>query len=96
MRTLCSNPECEWSRCYKGGRFIWRGANPFCEDCARLSFVMNDGASTDRWNFTTTNIHPEGKPIHVQSLRHLRQLEGQYGVSCAAANQSERSWSREG
>lgn len=90
MRTLCSNPNCEWSRCYKGGRFVWRGADPYCEDCAAPKYVMNDGEK--RWDFTTTNLHPEGKAVHVQSLRHLRQLEQQYGAVCSAANQNEKHW----
>ncbi len=90
MRTLCSNPNCEWSRCYKGGRFIWRGADPYCEDCAAPKYVLND--AEQRWDFTTTNLHPEGKPIHVQSLRHLRVLEGLYGAKSVAANMDHKNW----
>ena len=90
MRTLCTNPECKWSREVKGGRFIWHGRDPFCEECARLQYVMNDGEQ--RWSFTTTNLHPEGKPVRVQSLRHLRQLEQQYGAVCMAANQQQKNW----
>lgn len=90
MRTMCSNSECRWSREAKGGKFIWHGRAPFCEDCANPRYVMNDGEN--RWNFMTTNLHPEGKPVHVQSLRHLRQLEQQYGAVSAAANMEHRNW----
>lgn len=90
MRTMCSNPVCRWHTERKGGKFIWHGARPFCEECAQPQTVFNDGAN--RWDFVTTNLHPEGMPIHVQSLRHLRQLEHQYGAVNVAANQQQRNW----
>jgi hypothetical protein len=31
-------------------------------------------------SYTTTNIHPEGKPIKVLNSAHLRSLETEYGV----------------
>lgn len=87
---MCSNPECKWNTEVKGGKFIWHGGKPLCEECAQPKYVLADCAN--RWDFTTTNLHPEGKPVRVQSLRHLRQLEGQYGARSVAANQEQKNW----
>lgn len=92
LKLLCSNPECEWSRSHKGGKFIWRGAEPFCEECLRPKAVMNEGEN--RWSFETMNMgsDPNAGPVKVQSLRHLRQLEAQHGVVSVAANMDHRNW----
>lgn len=44
--------------------------------------------------FTTTHMSPDGQPITVNSITHLRKLESQYGVQSFSYNQNrpERDW----
>jgi hypothetical protein len=41
--------------------------------------------------FTTTHFDAN-KPVTVQSLRHLRQLENKHGVQSVAYNQNSSNW----
>jgi hypothetical protein len=88
----CSNKDCRWHGERKGGRFYYRSGMPYCDECVHAVYPGQPGK--DLWQFETFNIAGEAnsKPIQVQSLRHLRQLEKQHGVISVAANFSEKNW----
>jgi hypothetical protein len=93
QRTMCANENCPKHSVYSGGEFVYSTVARafFCKDCFRIKPVMNDGATEGRWNFTTT--HFNGHRIEVKGLRHLRELEKEFGCSNHAANHEERNWS---
>jgi len=86
--TFCANTDCPASKEYVGGRFVLYGGKWYCANCAANPTIFEPGKA--RWDFTTTHLN--GKPIHVKSLKHLRQLEKKFGVSNTAANNMERNW----
>ena len=65
-----------------GGRFVLRGSKYFhvsrCIASARSRTIST-------FPFTTRNMG-DGAPIKVESMRHLRQLEKQHGVSSEVYN----------
>jgi len=66
----------------RGGRFVFRAGKYFhMSRC--IAPAKNRVPST--FPFTTRNMG-DGKPITVQSMRHLRQLEKQHGVSSEVYN----------
>jgi hypothetical protein len=76
------------------GRVIMEGKHKgkiVCRQCDRGKAPVLPGPSL--FPFTTTNL--AGRPgveISVQSLRHLRKLETQFGVQSHAFNNEERHW----
>jgi hypothetical protein len=88
--TYCANEECRFHAERKGGRFIYRGGLAYCEDCAKISYQMNDGKNL--YEFTTTHMTDPSKPIEVTSKGHLRRLEKDFGVIHVQANFNERNW----
>lgn len=63
-----------------------------CKNCDPGTYgTVNITGST--FPFTTTNLTKDpNKPVVVQSLRHLRQLEAQHGVHSIAYNYNERNF----
>ena len=78
-KMFCSNPECQWSKEEKGGRFLFSmvDKNWYCEECYQAP-RMQDNCNS-QFHFTTT--HFNGKPIEVKGIRHLQKLEKEFGVS---------------
>ena len=76
-----------------GGRFVLRGKKWLHKrNCAPVAKRRDTAFST--FPFTTSNIRDVNEgPVTVESMRHLRQLEKEYGVSSDAYNndQSNRS-----
>lgn len=67
----------------------------FCvPKCARPD--QSPDKAKNLWNFSTMNIsdNPNHGPIEVKSLRHLRQLENQFGVASVVGNMSSKDWER--
>jgi hypothetical protein len=89
--TLCSNPECpqHTAEGYKGGKFKLVGGKWYCTGCAEWAGGTPNPAK-NLWDFTTTHLN--GRPVHIRSLAHMRQLEKQYGVSNHAANYDQAKW----
>jgi hypothetical protein len=88
----CGNQACRWSRERRGGTFEEREGVLLCADCieSRRTGEVKGFTCSPLWDFTTT--HFNGEPIHVQGLKHLRQLEQQYGCSSHAANFMQKDW----
>lgn len=59
------------------------GEGDVCFTCAKRG--RGDRRLTT-FPFTTTHITGDGSPVEVQSLRHLRKLEAEYGVQSGAYN----------
>jgi hypothetical protein len=85
---MCSNENCPKHTTYSGGHFTRRRGKWWCDDCAANLTVFEAGKNL--FDFTTTHLN--GTPIHVKSLRHMRQLEKQYGVSSVVANNMSSRW----
>jgi hypothetical protein len=89
-RTFCANEHCP-KHTEGGGRFRKVGEKWYCyPGCAENLDVLSPGKNL--WDFSTTHIHPDAKPVYVGSLANMRRLESQYGVSNHAANNYERNW----
>lgn len=59
------------------------GENPPCDACGGKTerlISVHGHVPASAFPYTTTHIHPQGKPIEVKSALHLRSLEKQYGV----------------
>jgi len=81
--------EQEPTSCYLcgavGGRFRWVGDGRWaCASNCAARGTRNTALST--FPFTSTNIDGTGRPIEVQSLRHMRALEREHGVYSTAYN----------
>lgn len=89
---LCSNEACSQNKTWKPGRKVYRNGKWLCTGCAANLTIAEPGK--ELWSFDTMHIgnDPNQGPIQVKSLRHLRQLEQQYGVSSVAANYDSRNW----
>lgn len=90
VETYCANDDCKWSTERKGGRFIYRGGLAYCEDCARISYRLNDGKNL--YEFTTSHLTNPGEQIEITSKNQLRRLEKEHGVAHVQANYMERNW----
>ena len=53
-----------------------------CYPCLKPGTIGDKKLTT--FPYTSTHITGDGQPIEVKSLRHLRKLEGQFGVHCDA------------
>jgi len=91
LNQRCGNVDCWKHTEQSGGEFIYSRERRewFCKDCFNIPAVLSPGKNL--WDFTTTHI--TGKPVHVTSLAHLRQLEKQYGCSSHIANNESKNWS---
>jgi hypothetical protein len=64
-------------------------AYPPCEACGRTLTVLPLSQPTRTFvgavfPFTTNHIDPQGKPMTIESMGHLRSIEKQYGVVLSA------------
>jgi hypothetical protein len=89
MATICKGCKAEVLR----SRWI-ENVGWFCMECAPEAKIIGTTGKS-RFPFSTWHLNPE-KPekITVRSLRHLRQLENQYGVASVAWNTDEKNWHR--
>ena len=87
---FCAEPGCRWHTEKKGGNFVYSLERRcfLCDDCFHHPPLPT--TCKDLWNFTTT--HFNGEPIEVKGIKHLRQLEQQYGCSSHAANYDQAHW----
>jgi hypothetical protein len=85
--TICANPKCahEVSR----AKFV-EGIGWLCLDCAPR--VRIDAVPGKMFPYTTFSVADKPGGIQVNSLRHLRKLERQYGVQSVAFNMNENSF----
>jgi hypothetical protein len=76
--------EVHWMRMIEPGKYA-------CKDCDPGSGTSTVSLST--FPFTTTNLTKDpNKPVVVESMRHLRQLERQHGVQSVAYNMDARDF----
>ena len=94
MELYCDNEECRWHTERKGGAFRVRNGKTYCDECMASYVIAEPGK--ELWSFTTMNIGDttHQKPIRVNSLNHLRQLEREHGVISVAANFDQKHWDR--
>lgn len=90
---FCANPECRWHNEKKGGRFLnmkarnGRPAGWYCDECVK-AFHAHEAKSA--FEFDIEHLEA-GKTIHCTGLRHLEQIQKQYGVVSAVANFDARN-----
>jgi hypothetical protein len=72
-------------------RATWRPAlGMVCTECDHPALLAKVPGSM--FPYVTTHLDPDGKPVVIQSLRHLRQLEREYGKHSWAFNMDEKHW----
>ena len=82
---MIHKPKIRCAACGKmGGHFRLRGSKWYHVPACTTVSIRDTAKST--FPFTTTHIDPHGQPIEVRSMRHLRQLENQYGVTSHVYN----------
>jgi len=87
---FCTNEDCKWNKEIKGGKFTFRGGLAYCDDCLRVSYLMNDGKNL--YEFTTSHLTSPGQPVEITSKGQLRRLEKEHGVAHVQGNYMERNW----
>jgi hypothetical protein len=89
MSTICKGCEKEVMR----SRWV-EDVGWFCHQCVPEAKIISTTGKS-RFPFTTMHLnHEKPEKITVKSLRHLRQLENQYGVQSVAFNIDEKNWHR--
>lgn len=74
--------------CDKCGRILEIGDFPFCKgDQTDHGPVYAKGSG---FPFETSHIN--GRPMQIESLHHLRQVERQYGVVLTAFSNNKSNW----
>ena len=83
--TICANEKCK----REVTRAKWvEGIGWLCMDCAPRAQVQR----TNVFPFVTFGIDDKPGNVEVQSLRHLRKLEAQFGVQSVAFNQDSKNF----
>lgn len=83
--TVCANKKCK----RKVMRAKWvEGVGWLCFDCAPRAQIQRSNV----FPYTTFGIGDRPGNIEVQSMRHLRKLEKQYGVQSVAFNQDSKNF----
>jgi hypothetical protein len=79
----------------EGGRFRWTGDGYVHTPQCDVPQKRRDDAK-NLWDFSTMHLHsnPNYGPLHVGSLRDLRQLEKAHGVISVVGNYNEQNWSK--
>lgn len=71
-------------------RFYSPAVTPRCRTCGGELTMLPLSAripKTGTFPFSTTHIDPDGKPMIIESLGHLRHIEKEYGVVLSAFSQ---------
>jgi hypothetical protein len=63
-------------------------AIPECESCNGERFLSNQGIAPKSrvFPFEARHVSPDGKPIIIESMKHLRDIERTHGVVFSAFN----------
>lgn len=70
--------------CDKCGHDIQIGDFPFCKGNPADHGSVYSKSSV--FPFEARHVSPDGKPMIIESMHHLRQVEKQYGVAFSAFN----------
>lgn len=91
--SYCGNPSCRWHTEKKGGEFIYSRERKRmeCPDCFYGNVQVLPNNAKSAFDFVTTTIN--GKPTHVQGIRHLERLEKEHGCSSVVLNCDRSNWS---
>ena len=87
-KNKCITPGCK----QEGGLFHYTAKGMKCHHCW-TGAATRDGAKST-FPYVTTHLDGSGKPVTVQSLRHLRQLEKQHGVHSTAHSYDSKNFER--
>lgn len=63
---------------------------PFCSGNPEAHGAV--ASKTAAFPFEARHVTPDGKPIMIESLSHLRQVERAYGVAFTAFNNNPSNW----
>jgi len=78
----------KWLKCIEcrqpGGAFAITPKGPIHHKCRNVKVRRDD--ATDPFKFTANHLTPDGSPVEVQGLAHLRRLEKEMGVVSVTAN----------
>lgn len=72
--------------CDRCGHELQIGDYPFCK--GRPSDHGTVYSKTAAFPFDAPHITPDGRPIRIESMHHLRQIEKQYGVVLSTFSKS--------
>lgn len=76
-------------KCDKCGTELEIGMYPFCKGNVSDHGVTHSKSTV--FPFMAPHVAPDGKPMVIESITHLRRVEREYGVAFSAFNNNENN-----